>query len=56
MSQGNASRDINSMVLKNVLGRSDNGFYVRTTKIWGKPNKEEIEKVNARKLKKQQSK
>jgi len=56
MSQGNASRDINSMVLKNVLGRSDNGFYVRTTKIWGKPNKEEIEKVNARKLKKENKK
>lgn len=56
MSQGNVSRDINSMVLKSVLGKSDNGFYVRTTNIWGKPNKEEIEKVKARKLKKEQKK
>lgn len=56
MSQGNASRDLNVMVLKNVIGRSDNGFYVRTTKLWGKPNKEEIEKVNARKSKKLEKK
>lgn len=53
MSQGNASRDLNAMVLKNVIGRSDNGFYVRTTKLWGKINKEELEKINARKLKKE---
>jgi hypothetical protein len=56
MSQGNCSRDLNLMVLKNVLGRSDNGFYVRTTKIWGTTNKEELKKINERKLKKESKK
>jgi hypothetical protein len=56
MSQGNASRDLNAMVLKNVLGRNDKGFYVRTTKMWGTVNKAEIEKINERKLKKEQKK
>jgi hypothetical protein len=56
MSQGNASRDLNAMILKNVIGRSDNGFYVRTTKIWGTVNKEELKKVNERKLKKERKK
>jgi len=56
MSQGNASRDLNAMVLKNVLGRNDNGFYVRTTKVWGTVNKVEVEKIKERKLKKEQKK
>lgn len=56
MSQGNCSRDLNLMVLKNVLGRSNNGFYVRTTKIWGTTNKEELKKINERKLKKESKK
>ena len=56
MSQGNCSRDLNLMVLKNILGRSNNGFYVRTTKIWGTTNKEELKKINERKLKKESKK